>query len=153
MIVRYVLLVVAMVALVMPVVLVRAGEPTAGATPNAPALQLEHRSRGPPESRCDSPGRRSQFRPVRSIRIASNTRNTRRPGSHLPKILDLRNTTDYNNQPTQHPRRALPGQITANSVDRRTRESMIVHKIIPSRPPTSCSSPITWPHAGNLGVE
>jgi len=127
-IVRYLLLVVAMVALLMPVVLVRAGEPTAGATPNAPVLQLERRSRGPPQDRCDSPGRRLQFRPVRSIRITLKTRNTRRPGSHLAKILDPCITIDYNNQPTQHPRRALPDQITANSVDRRTRESLIVHK-------------------------
>jgi hypothetical protein len=43
-----------------------------------------------------------QFRPVRSIRIASNIRNTRQPGTHRtpPNILDLRITTDYNNQPT-----------------------------------------------------
>jgi hypothetical protein len=100
-IVHCVLLVAAMVALAASAVLVTAGVPTAGDAPDAPALRLEHRSRGPPGHGCDSPGRRSQFRPVRSIRIASNIYNTRRPGTHRtpPKILDLSITTDYNNRP------------------------------------------------------
>ena len=101
MIVRCVLLVAAMATLVTPAVLVTAGVPTAGGIPDAPVLRLERRSRGPPVHRCDSPGRRSQFRPVRSIRIASNIcSTTRRPGSHLPNILDLSITTDYNNRST-----------------------------------------------------
>jgi hypothetical protein len=94
-----------MVTLAMRSVLVTADEPTVGDTPDPPVLRLERRGRDPPEHRCDSLGRRLQFRPVRSIRITSNTRNIRRLGSHLPKILDLRNTTDCNNQPTQHPGR------------------------------------------------
>ena len=48
MIARYVLLVAVMATLVTAAVLVTAGVPAAGDTPNVPALRLEHRSRGPP---------------------------------------------------------------------------------------------------------
>ena len=88
---------------------------------------------GTAAARCDSPGRRSQF-PVLYVSIRSSMQRSsaaaptkcRRPGSTRP-ILDSSIANDYNNRPIPMPSEGAAGQVNANSVDRRTRESLIVY--------------------------
>ena len=47
-----------------------------------------------------------------------------------PEMLDPTTTIDYNNRSTSVPAEGSAGQITANSVDGRTRESLIAHKLL-----------------------
>jgi hypothetical protein len=129
-------IVVLLVVLALPV-WATAGMPATGAAPSAhgdadvliPAPEL--RSRGPPASSVrlarptvavPSPVRVDpQFPSASAVPTMC-----RRPGRTRP-ILDPTTTTDYNNQSTQRLRRDATGQVTANSVDRRTRESLIAH--------------------------
>lgn len=117
-----------------------AGTPTTGADPSAHGdvdvvIRVhEVRSRGPPTSSVQLTRPTAEV-PVLSVRPAVHEqspqcRNAAMPPAGLaPEMLDPTTTIDYNNRSTSIPAEGSAGQITANSVDRRTRESLTVHTV------------------------
>lgn len=103
-----------------------AGEPAHGDDAPTPAPEL--RSRGPPSAQCDSPGRRPSSRLVRVDPQSTKCPQSRRPGPHPTELLDPTTITNNNKRPIPSPLEGATGQVTANSVDRRTRESLIAHR-------------------------